>query len=151
MIIDTLENASAYESLGPRFAKAFEYLRSGRAQTDEPGTHKIEGDDLFASVQAYTTKPHDQGKWEAHRAYADIQFVVTGSEQMGYAPLNTLTPDGEYDSQNDVAFFKGSGSNVLVPAGTFTVFFPQDAHMPCLANGSQSDVRKVVLKIRIPE
>ena len=31
MMTDTLDNASCYESLGPRFAEAFEHLRGGRA------------------------------------------------------------------------------------------------------------------------
>ncbi len=150
MIIDTLDNASAYESLGPRFAQAFAYLRSGRAATDEIGTHKLDGDDLFVSVQAYSTRPADQCRWEAHRTYADVQYVVEGCERMGYAPLAGMTTEQPYDAKNDVAFYTGEGTTLRVPAGTFTVFLPQDVHMPCLADhGQPRPVRKIVVKVRI--
>ncbi|MEZ6190302.1 MAG: YhcH/YjgK/YiaL family protein [Phycisphaerales bacterium] len=150
MIIDTLDNASAYETLGPRFAKAFEYLRSGRAATDVIGTHKLDGDDVFVSVQAYNTKLTSDCRWEAHQTYADVQFVVDGCERMGYAAISAVKPEQPYDAKNDVAFFTGEGTQLRVPAGTFTVFLPQDVHMPCIAdNGKPAPVRKVVVKVRI--
>ena len=36
-------------------------------------------------VQSYQTKPLAKGRWEAHRHLADIQYMVTGYEQMGIA------------------------------------------------------------------
>jgi YhcH/YjgK/YiaL family protein len=150
MIIDTLDNAATYETLGPRFAKAFDYLKCGRAATDEPGVHKLDGDDVYVSVQTYDTKPKDQCRWEAHQVYADVQYVVKGCERIGYAPLDGMAPEQAYDAENDVAFYTGEGIPLRVPAGTFTVFLPQDVHMPCIAeNGSPQPVRKVVVKVRI--
>jgi YhcH/YjgK/YiaL family protein len=149
MIIDTLDNAAVYESLGPRFAQAFEYLRSGRAAIDAAGSHKLDGDDLFVNVDEYTTKPEDQGRWEAHRTYADIQYVVSGCEQMGYAVIDNMKVEQAYDDVTDVGFFTGDGVMVRVPAGTFTVFLPQDIHMPCIADGAPAPVRKVVVKVRV--
>ena len=150
MIIDTLDNATAYETLGPRFAKAFEYLRSGRAATDTLGKHELDGDRVFALVQEYTTKPAAEGLWEAHEKYADVQYVVTGREQMGYASLNSMVLDKDYNDADDYALYRGNGTLLPVPAGTFTVFLPQDVHMPCIAeNGEPQPVRKVVVKVRV--
>jgi len=149
MIIDTLDNSAIYESLGPGFARAFEYLRSGRPTTDEIGSHKLDGDNLFVNVDQYTSKPIDQGRLEAHRKYADVQYVVTGSERMGYAALDELTETQAYDHETDVAFFTGDSVMLKVSAGTFTVFLPQDAHMPCIADETPAPVRKVVVKVRV--
>ncbi len=49
------------------------------------GRHDLDGDDLFALVQEYTTRAADECVWEAHRRYIDVQFVVTGAERMGVA------------------------------------------------------------------
>lgn len=149
MIIDLLENAATYESLGEGFARAFAYLRSGRPATDPVGSHRLDGDNLYVNVEEYTSKPIEQGRFEAHRQYADVQYVVTGCERMGYAPLDVVKVVEPYDARRDVAFFTGQGVMLRVPAGTFTVFLPQDAHMPCIADGSPAPVRKVVVKIRI--
>ena len=149
MILDTLDNAHRYESLGEGFAKAFAYLRSGCPATDPPGSHQLDGEVLFVNVEEYTTKPVDQGRYESHRKYADVQYVVAGSELMGYAPIDTLSETEAYDPERDVAFYQGDGTMLRVPAGSFAVFFPQDGHMPCIADGRPAAVRKVVVKIRI--
>jgi len=149
MIIDSLKNAGDYEALGPGFAKAFAYLRSDRPMTDPLGSHELDGKDLFVNVEAYQSKPIEQGRFEAHRKYADIQFVVTGDERIGYAPVGEVDETSPYDEHKDVAFYTGEGTMLDVSAGTFAVFMPQDAHMPGIANGSPSPVRKVVVKVRI--
>ena len=149
MIIDTLENSAAYDCLGPGFAQAFAYLRSGRAQTDPVGSHELDGDRLFVNVEEYTTKPIDQGRWEAHRTYADVQYVVSGAEQMGYTTHDGLTAEQAYDAATDVGFYKGEGVMMRVPAGTFTIFMPQDVHMPCIADTEPRGVRKVVVKVQV--
>jgi YhcH/YjgK/YiaL family protein len=152
MIIDTLDNSVVYESLSAGFAQAFEYLRSGRAGTDAIGRHALDGDDLFVNVEEYTTKPRDQGRWEAHRKYADVQYMVSGCERMGYAVIDGMDVEEAYDAETDVGFFTGEGAVLRVPAGVFTVFMPQDVHMPCIADGElgvPGAVRKVVVKVRV--
>lgn len=149
MIIDTMDNAAFYECLSPLFAQAFEYLRSGRPATDPVGSHALDGDNLFVNVEEYTTKPHDQGRWEAHREYADVQYVVAGCEQMGYAVIDGMTAEQAYDAKTDVGFFTGHGVMLRVPAGTFTVFMPQDVHMPSIADEEPGPVRKVVVKVLV--
>ena len=149
MILDTLDNAHLYEPLGEGFAKAFAYLCSARPATDPIGSHQLDGKALFVNVEEYTSKPIEKGRYESHRKYADVQYVVSGSEQMGYAPINTLSEIETYDPGRDVAFYKGQGTMLHVPAGSFAVFFPQDGHMPCIADDEPAGVRKVVVKVRI--
>lgn len=149
MIIDTLDNAGLYENLSPGFTEAFAYLRSGRPAADSVGQYFLDGEDVFVNVEEYVSKPIERGRYEAHRVYTDIQYVVTGCERMGVAPLEEMWVTEEYNAARDVAFYKGDGKMLLVPAGTFVVFTPQDAHMPCIAEKSPAPVRKVVVKVRI--
>ena len=79
-----------------------------------------------------------------------MQFVAAGVEQMGYANINTLTVKNPYDEQADYALFDGRGSFVTVPAGSFTIFFPEDGHIPGSAVDEQpAAVRKVVVKVAV--
>jgi len=147
MVLDRLDQSAAYESLNPRLRQAFEFLRTYDLLHAEMGRHEIAGDDVFALFQEYQTKPESEGIWESHRRYMDVQYVITGVERMGYANLNTLMPRDPYNADRDLIFHDGQGCFVTVPAGSFTLFAPQDGHMPCLAAGASSRVRKVVIKV----
>ncbi|WP_425616310.1 YhcH/YjgK/YiaL family protein [Anatilimnocola sp. NA78] len=167
MIIDHLSRADLYHGLGPRFAKAFEFLRTADLLKLDLGKHELEGDKLFALIQEYTPKPRAVGKFEAHERYWDVQFVAKGVERMGWVDRARLTVTEPHDPDRDVAFFdsslNGPGDLVLVPTGYFTVFGPHDGHMPGVAvtNSPESDftfssrlsgpaetlVRKVVIKV----
>jgi YhcH/YjgK/YiaL family protein len=149
MLIDQIRHAGAYTGMGPGLAQAFAFLASAPLATLALGRHEITGDRVFALVQDYLTKPPDAGVWEAHRRYIDVQYVVLGTERLGYAPLDRLTVTQPYDEAKDVVLLAGEGDRVTAAAGTFVVFFPHDAHMPGLALGEPAPVRKVVVKVAV--
>lgn len=150
MILDTLSNASRYYSLGPRLETALRYLQQTDCTQLPVGKIPLQGDEIYALVQDNTTKIREQGVWEAHRRYIDVQFVAAGVEEMAYANVETLAVKTPYDDQKDYALFTGTGSYVRVPTGCFTIFFPQDGHIPGLAVDEQpAAVRKVVIKVAV--
>lgn len=150
MILDKLENASLYFPLGERIALALAYLRETDCTQLAVGKIPIQGEQVFALVQDNTTKPRAQGVWEAHKKYIDVQFVAAGVEEMGYANIQTLRVKRPYDDQSDFALFEGDGSFVTVPAGSFTIFFPGDGHIPGSAvDDKPAAVRKVVVKVAV--
>src|SRR3954471_5688697 len=123
MIADTLAQSSRYESLAPRFAAAFEFLRT--LPPDQPlGRHELDGDDCFALVQTYTTKPIAEAKFEAHRSYIDIQFIQSGQETLLWAPLTGLAETRAYDSEKDFALFATPtiATSLKLQAGEFAIF-----------------------------
>ena len=148
MIVDRLSNSHLYDALGPRIKQALDYLRQTDLAAIEPGKYPLDGHDVYASVQQYTTKPKDEGRWEAHRRYIDVQYVVNGAEQIGYAHLSRLTA-GEYDADKDLLRLTGHGDLVSMPSGTFMLLLPEDAHMPGLAVDAPSPVKKIVVKIAV--
>lgn len=150
MILDRLDNATHYFGLGARIATALKYLRENDCTKLSVGKIPIQGDEVFAIVQDNITKPREQGVWESHRKYVDVQFVASGIEEMGYANIKSLSVSKPYEEATDCALYEGSGSFVTVPAGSFTIFFPEDAHIPGSAvNDVSAAVRKVVIKVAV--
>jgi YhcH/YjgK/YiaL family protein len=159
MIIDRLQNvASGFyptlfsaaddSGLAQRLSSGFEYLQSADLAGLAPGRVEIDGDQVFALVQEYTSKPMEQGRWEAHRKYIDIQYIVSGEENIGYANVADLTM-GEYNEEKDRYIPQGEGSFVRLLAGMFGVYMPEDAHMPNMAVGQPAPVKKVVVKVAV--
>jgi len=151
MISDTLEQRRRYTSLSPRFAAAFDFLE--RLPANKPiGRYDIDGDNCFGMVQAYITKPLDQAKFETHRQYIDIQFIQAGRETMLWSPLAALTQVTEpYVAERDVIFYATPPHRTPIDfeAGQFVIFLPTDGHAGGLECGGQSEVRKVVIKVRV--
>lgn len=148
MVITSLKDAGRYRDLCPRLAAAFEYLERTDLAKAAPGRHEIDGDRLFALVSDYTTKPASELRFERHRRYIDLQYVVSGVELIGWAPVASLRAD-PYDAGRDIAFLDGQGSFVRMPAGQAMLLWPEDAHMPGVAAGEPAPVRKVVVKIAV--
>ncbi|MBP3588393.1 MAG: YhcH/YjgK/YiaL family protein [Clostridia bacterium] len=148
MICDNLKNCAAYEAMGPAFQKAFAYLKTVTPDNLPGSRLELDGDKLFAFSSSYETLPASQRKIEAHRNYLDIQYVVSGAEAMGYIPTEGLAVSETY--KPDVEFF-ATDKDVLIPAeaGTFMIFFPQDAHRPGCTWKEPSQVTKVVVKIAL--
>ncbi len=149
MIIDKLDSAGIYSGLGERIAKGLDYLASIDATSIEPGKYEIDGDAVFAIVMDYQTKDINEGFWEAHRKYIDIQYIAAGSELIGYANIDGLKAVADYDEESDFLKLEGDGSMIGVDAGTFVIFWPHDAHMPSVAIDKPASVRKVVVKVAV--
>ena len=148
MVSDLLLHANLYTSLGPRVTRALEYLITTDLETLAPGKHEIDGKKLFVLVSDYTTKPESEGRWEAHRYYLDLQYMVSGVEWMGVAPTSRLTVK-EYQADRDIVWLSGTGDFLTFGPGQFMIFWPGDAHMPGLEAGIPEVARKIVVKIAI--
>jgi YhcH/YjgK/YiaL family protein len=146
MLSDHLSRAHLYRLVHPRITRALDYLQQTDVATLTDGTYAIEGDEIFAIVQRYVTKPLAQGRWEQHRRYIDLQLVVEGTERIGYAPASRLQAE-PYDAARDLQWLDGHGDFLTLAAGEFVVLWPDDAHMPGIAVAAPAAVTKVVVKI----
>ena len=145
MIKDNIKNAHLYYGLGKRFETALRFLENYNGSADEKGNFDV-GDGIMVKCRPYTTKPLSECSFEAHRIQADIHFVVSGTECIGYAPTDSLT-EVSFDEEKDMVHLEGSGVNVPLEAGDFMITFPQDAHMPCLQNGEAVFCGKLIVKV----
>lgn len=151
MVLDHIQNAPLYYHLNPYFKQAFEYLMSHSFNDMENGLYEIEGKNVMAIVNSYDTESADSRIWEGHKKYIDIQFVAKGSENMGHSPIQYAKVIQEYDVDNDFSKFETSGNEITVLENHFTIFFPHDIHKPNLIHQQSAPVKKVVMKVRVPE
>jgi len=128
MIVDLLANSHLYRGLAPSIDRAFAYLRETDLAALEPGDYEIDGKNIFARALTYITRVPENGVWEAHRRYIDLQVMVLGDERVCYAPLSRLTP-GAYDEAKDFLRLSGQGDVVTLSAGSFMLLWPTDGHM----------------------
>jgi YhcH/YjgK/YiaL family protein len=68
---------------------------------------------------------------------------------MGKASLASVTVNKPYDEAADIAYYAGEGKIYTLPAGTFMLFFPTDAHRPNITPGGNKVVKKIVIKINV--
>jgi len=148
MIIDHIRNKNTYHGLGAGITVALEYLAGTDFSKVEIGRHDL-SDGLYAMVQTYETKSREEKQWEAHRKYIDVQFVASGAELIGYSDITELQPTTEYDTQGDCILLDGEGDFLRLSSGTFSILYPQDAHMPGVMAGVRGNVRKVVVKVPV--
>ncbi len=146
MIIDHIKNASEYYQLGAPIETALRYLERSDFSTIPVGRHALDGDRLYAMVETYQTKLEEDGFWEAHIKYIDIQYIASGLERIGYAPVGTMKPE-PYDVEKDFYKLHGEGDFITMREGQFAILKPQDAHMPQIAVDQPEKVKKVVIKL----
>src|SRR5664279_1971836 len=150
MISDTIKNRNLYGAISSRIKTALEHLATTDFTDAEPGRYELDGNNLFVLVQKYDTLPKDQGKWECHRKYIDIQYIAEGTEQIGFSNISNMMITTEYNPDKDVAFLSGVGDVVTLHKGSYGIFFPEDAHQPKLAlENKPGAVKKVVIKIKV--
>src|SRR5215204_2899068 len=148
MIIDTLDNADKYISLHPRFAKAFEFIKSQNLETLEPGKFEIDGKDLHAAVSLKDGVTRATGKAEAHNNYIEIQVCPSRKEELAWKPRRkSVSPKEPYNAEKDVTFFNDEMDTYFhLSAGQFAIFYPEDVHAPMIGEGP---VKKLVVKVKI--
>jgi YhcH/YjgK/YiaL family protein len=152
MIADALSNLSRYESAVPRLGEVVRFLAGLDLSSLKPDRYDIAGDAVYMNVMAYETLPESERKWESHRKYIDVQIVLRGSEYMGCCPVSSFGDIDPYSEENDSVIYSGDCefcTRVFVPENSFSVFFPGEAHKPGCASGSDRNVLKAVVKIKV--
>lgn len=149
MIIDKIENSSKYKPVHKRLSAAFKYLKHTDLKKLDVGTHKIEGDDVFAIVTIYDSKIVEEPMLEAHQKYIDIQVVESGYELVGFEMLKEQEILKAYDDEKDIVFYEGEPSYFKLEPGMFAVFFPEDLHMPGICAEKPVRVKKIVVKVKV--
>lgn len=153
MIKDNLQHIDYYNYLSPGIYFGLKYLKNTDFSEMENGKYEIKEGKVYAIVQDYNSKPESEGKFEAHKKYIDIQFIVKGEEKIGVGNLEDFDEITEYDEEKDIIFLNPKENAKtdfvkLIP-NEYMILLPKDAHMPSINVNSPSYVKKVVLKIVI--
>lgn len=149
MIKDKLKNAKTYYNLSDNLKKGLEWLERTDLEIIPDGKYEINGQKVYASVQTYETKI--DAKYESHRNYIDIQYMIKGSEKIGVTDLSNCTTCIKYDSERDLEFYDINCTEeyLELSESQFLIFYPNDAHKPSIAIDKPSIVKKVVVKVAV--
>ena len=150
MIFDSVKNKELYYGCHDGIKIGFDFIQKVIENGIEPGKYELDGKKIYASVQKYTTKDYTE-KFEGHREYIDIQYIISGQEYMEWSAKEDCETIISYNSEKDVEYFVANGFKTKIEAGknTFAIFFPDDIHNPGLKLDANSPVKKVLVKIHV--
>ncbi|MDR0547777.1 MAG: YhcH/YjgK/YiaL family protein [Dysgonamonadaceae bacterium] len=148
MIIDSLKNAAAYESLHPYFKPAFDFIRNSDLTQLAAGKQVIITDKLIVNISETNLKNPPDAKLEVHNQFIDIQIPVSTAESFGWKQRETCENSTQaYNAEKDVAFFGDAPSTIFtLQPNEFVIFFPGDAHAPCIGEGT---IKKIIIKVLV--
>ena len=151
MLTTTIDHAEKYNYLGERFRKAFAFLRDTDFSVLSEGKVEIDGENIFAEVQEYVTKPENECRFESHKKYFDIQYMAEGEEYFGFIPLEELKKDTGYDETRELEFYQFPEVNgrIHLKKGDFAVVSPDDGHQPRCIGKAPCKVKKIVVKVKV--
>ena len=149
MIYDTIENFNKYTCMHPHFIDVLNFLNSEPCEGLPDGRHDINDKGAFAIIETYGTKEQTDCFIECHRTYIDVQAVIEGRERIGICHISDYNGSA-YDEEKDFQKLEGDAEFLTLSAGSFMIFYPDDAHMPKVKAGESSEtVKKIVFKIPV--
>ncbi len=153
MIADNIKNVDIYAKISPLFAEAVK-LMNQIWQGEKEITEKtvIIPDKLSYFILApQNRKTVEIKRFEAHRKFIDVHFVLKGSERSLIADPCNLTLTEEYMPERDIAFYTGEGAkDITLLPGDFYITFPWDAHAPDrISHLGDDGLTKAVIKIAV--
>lgn len=146
MVIDKTENILFYTPMIPALRAGMEAVKA--MQKLEPGKYKFDGG--FFNVQMGDTRPMDEGTFEAHRRYIDVQIMAEGCEELAWADVADLKTVVPYDKDKDAERLLGDTRNhIRVDKGMFYIAFPHDGHKPVSHTDEPHSFTKIIMKIPV--
>ena len=146
MIKDLIANYKKYEDISSELKKGLEIIVNADFNSLPDGRH-VYSDDIYMNIQTYVTK--QDADYEAHRDYADIQYIISGEEKIGVTPYSLCSPKIPYNKDKDIEFLTGEGQYIPLREGEFMILLPKDAHKPSITLDNSCEVRKAVVKVRL--
>lgn len=148
MIKDTINNYKKYTALSEKLTSGLKYLFDTDFSMMKDGRYNLENG-LYVNIQTYTTKT--DANYEAHKAYIDIQYIISGEENIGVTQYSDCKSVVAYDCDKDIEFLAGEGKYYTLKQGEFMILYPEDAHKPSISKNIANPqiVKKAVVKVPI--
>ena len=149
MIKDHINNAHRYDDLHPNFRSVLEILQSLNLDALQTGHIELDGKYVYININTTKSTTKEEARLESHRQYIDIQMPLTGCETFGVRPTQEcLSPIGDFDTERDIVFYEDAPSEfITLSKGEFVIFFPDDAHAPCIDTADNH--LKLVVKVSV--
>ena len=129
-------------------AVAFQFLERPDLAQLPVGKHVI-SPKAYAMIDKSRSQPPEAVRFEAHRKYVDVHYMISGQVTTGFAPATELKMVTPYNADEDAAEYAVPPKYVHVDLhpGQFAVFFPGGGHMPNCHLDGPHELHKVVVKV----
>jgi YhcH/YjgK/YiaL family protein len=148
--VNSVEFKRQYEANKELWDKVFKFLGDSKLGSLAPGKYPIDSN-AYASITEGAPKNLEDSKWESHRKYIDLQYVIAGKVKLGVSPISAATVTNPYDESKDAANYTAEGKYYIATPGEFFLFFPTDVHRPDIKVDGYDTLKKLVIKIRYKE
>lgn len=149
MILDNIAHRSSYRQMTD-LTQVLEYMAEQNVQTMPEVAVQLREGEVFVNPAQFTSKPIEECRFEAHRNFADVHYILEGSETIIVADIAKTTETTPYNKLQDIGFATCTEGVVctLYP-GDFLVCFPQDAHRVGIMQNAPMPVKKLIGKIKV--
>lgn len=145
MIVCPWNELKRYAAILPGVEEAVEKINA--LESWEPATYQLENGRFM--IQQGASRAWNGAQLEAHRQYLDVQYILEGGDVVGWAPVDTLKPDCEFNTADDYGLYSGDNAPVAIKPGYCYVVFPEDAHAPGCHLDTPHDYKKIVVKLKV--
>lgn len=145
MIVCPWKDLKRYAAVLPGVEEAIEKINA--LKSFEPATYLLANGKFM--IQQGTSRPWKDAQLEAHRQYLDVQYILEGGDVVGWAPVDTLKPECEFNTEDDYGMYSGENTPVSVKPGYCYVVFPEDAHAPATHLDVPVNYKKIVVKLKV--
>ena len=131
---------------------AIDFLNTKDLSKLKPGEYVIEEGNVKAIVMEGPAKAADELKWESHKEFNDLQYMIRGKVKMGVVALNDpgAVVNTPYSSENDIMFYDVKGGTFHDgDPGSFFIFSPNEIHKPGIKISGDAPVKRIVIKVRV--
>ncbi|MBQ6904291.1 MAG: YhcH/YjgK/YiaL family protein [Lachnospiraceae bacterium] len=149
MIYDKISRITHYKGMHPHLDPAIDYIAAHAG--DLPKEHlDLKETDVYSNTFQYDTVPDDESFFEAHRAYADIHLMLSGTERIAVSHISVLE---EEEAHPEDDFWKMGGKeevSLVLDPSSFLIVLPEEAHkLKMITDGAPAPVTKCVFKIKM--
>lgn len=146
MIIDHIKNITMYEPMVPGITNAWYKIQTYENLEDK----RYDLETGYFKVQSGKTKPIQEGNFESHREYIDVQIILKGGEELAWNDVSQMNEQTPYKKEQDITKWNGKLEHtLLISEGMFYIMFPHDGHKAISHTNLEHTYKKIVLKLPI--
>lgn len=153
--INQQEFTHQYHLKNTWWEEAFNFMKTHDLKRLAPGKYIIDSGNVFAIVWEGIPKIKDSVLWEAHRDFNDLQYIINGKTEMGITPIDNINKKVtvSYTKEEDIEHFTVSAGDQYYPADSsvFFIFSPKEIHRPAIQIDANKPIKKIVIKVRVPQ
>jgi YhcH/YjgK/YiaL family protein len=150
MINGNIDGTGVPACMDDYLMKAMEIMKGLNAESPS-GKVIVDGDNFYYTVMETEVKPVEEIKFEMHKKYIDIHYVIEGNERIAVANGNMLKVSQPYSEEKDcVLCYDGQVMSIIaLQEKDFCVIYPYEAHKPGGMVNDFCKIKKAVFKIKV--